>query len=90
MSKEKEQKNSQLKDKTITLRTIVVYNDDINTFEHVINCFMTILEHPYEQSLIETYTIHVDGKCGVKSGTYEELEPYALALLNQKLSIKIE
>ena len=90
MSKEKHQENSQTKDSVATLRTIVVYNDDVNTFDHVINCFMEILGHTYEESMIEAYTIDIDGKCDVKSGSYDELEPYALALLNQKISAKIE
>ena len=90
MSKEKYQEDSQVKDCVSTLRTIVVYNDDVNTFDHVINCFIKILEHTHEESMIEAYTIDIDGKCDVKSGSYEELEPYTLALLNQKLSAKIE
>jgi len=90
MSKEKYQEDSQVKERTTTLRTIVVYNDDVNTFEHVIECFMEILNHTFEESMIEAYTIDSEGKCDVKSGSYDELEPYALALLNQKLSAKIE
>ena len=90
MSKEKYQEDSQVKDKITTIRTIVVYNDDVNSFEHVINCFMTILEHTFEESMVEAYTIHNNGKCDVKSGSYDELEPYALALLNKQLSAKIE
>ena len=90
MGLEKHKEKSSTQDQVAMLKNIVVYNDDVNTFEHVIECFMTILGHDLERATKSAYTIHFKGKCDVKSGTYEELEPYALKLLNEKLSAKIE
>jgi len=90
MNKEQYQEETEIKEKTTTIKSIVVYNDDVNSFDHVIGCFMSILGHEQEKAVIEAYTIHFEGKCEVKSGSYKELEPYALSLLNQKLSCKIE
>ena len=90
MNKEQFQEDFEVKDKISLVKSIVVYNDDINTFEHVINCFISILELSEEDAIKYTLTVHYTGKCAVKSGSYKELEPYALALLDQKLSCKIE
>ena len=90
MGQEKHKEEGFVKDKFATLKSIVVYNDDVNSFDHVIGCFINILKHDMEKAMISTFTVHNEGKCDVKSGTYEELEPFALSLMNQKLSCKIE
>jgi len=90
MNKEQFESESQVKNKTSLVKNIVVYNDDVNSFEHVIECFITILELPEKDAIRFTLIVHYEGKCAVKSGSYKELEPYALSLMNQKLSCKIE
>ncbi|MEM9327181.1 MAG: ATP-dependent Clp protease adaptor ClpS [Bacteroidota bacterium] len=57
------------------LRDLVVYNDDINTFEHVTATLIKICKHDPEQAEQCTYIIHFKGKCAVKKGTYKELKP---------------
>jgi len=69
---------------------LVLYNDDVNTFDHVIFCLMNICKLealPAEQC---AFIVHYSGKCVVKSGTYEVLEPLCVALLEKGLSAKIE
>lgn len=70
--------------------TIVLYNDDINTFDHVINCLVKICEHEPLQAEQCAWIVHLNGKCSVKSGIYEEMEPICLQLMNKGLSVKIE
>lgn len=69
---------------------IVVYNDDHNTFDHVINCFVSILGHQVTQAEQCAYIIHTKGKCDVKHGSFEELRPYKNLLTEQGLSAVIE
>ena len=90
MEKEKYKEEGDVSEKIATLKQIVVYNDDVNSFEHVITCFIHILEIETEQAVRYTFTVDRVGKCAVKEGTYKELEPYALKLLDQGLSCKIE
>lgn len=68
---------------------IVVYNDDVNTFDHVIECLMYACDHDPIQAEQCTILIHYKGKCGVKSGAYEELEPSCSKLLEAGLSAEI-
>ncbi len=69
---------------------IVVYNDDVNTFEWVIECFMTVLGHTSEQSEQLAIIIHNNGKATVKSGPKKELLPKCEALQDRGLSAEIE
>ncbi len=68
---------------------IVVYNDEFNTFEWVIECFMAVLRHTHEQSEQLSLIIHFKGKATVKSGVKEELIPLCEALLDRGLSAEV-
>ncbi|MCR9252064.1 MAG: ATP-dependent Clp protease adaptor ClpS [bacterium] len=56
-------------------RDLIVYNDDFNTFEHVIQTLIKVCKHDAHQAEQCTYLIHYKGKCAVKKGIYEELKP---------------
>lgn len=56
-------------------RDLVVYNDDFNTFEHVIDTLIKVCRHNPQQAEQCTYIIHYKGKCTVKKGSYNELKP---------------
>ena len=68
---------------------IVVYNDDFNTFEWVIECFVAVLRHSHEQAEQLSLIIHFKGKATVKSGGKEELIPLCEALLERGLSAEV-
>ena len=68
---------------------IIVYNDDFNTFEWVIECFMAVLQHTHEQAEQLSMIIHFKGKATVKSGTKDELIPLCEALLERGLSAEV-
>lgn len=68
---------------------IVVYNDDFNTFEWVIECFMAVLKHSHEQAEQLSLIVHFKGKATVKSGGKEELMPLCEALLDRGLSAEV-
>jgi ATP-dependent Clp protease adaptor protein ClpS len=68
---------------------IVVYNDEFNTFEWVIECFMAVLKHSNEQAEQLSLIIHFKGKATVKSGSRDELVPLCEALLERGLSAEV-
>lgn len=70
-------------------KQIILYNDDVNTFEFVINSLIKICKHDAIQAEQCTYLVHYKGKCSVKKGTYEELEPMCTALLEKGLTAEI-
>lgn len=71
-------------------RSIIVFNDDFNTFDHVISTFIEILNHSAEQAEQCAWLIHHKGKCQVKSGSYEELEPKCTAILESGINAEIQ
>ncbi|MDZ4663415.1 MAG: ATP-dependent Clp protease adaptor ClpS [Bacteroidota bacterium] len=71
-------------------RSLVVYNDDFNTFDFVIESLMKYCGHEPEQAAQCTYLIHYKGQCAVKNGSYKQLKPVCEALLEKGLTAKIE
>ncbi len=69
---------------------IIVYNDDHNTFEWVIECFMQVLRYANEQAEQLALIIHNKGKATVKSGGKQELIPLCAALVDRGLSAEVE
>lgn len=68
---------------------IVLYNDDVNTFEHVIDTLMKVCRHTPEQAEQCSIIVHYNGKCTVKTGVYDELKPQCTQLLEAGLSAEI-
>ncbi|UXX78334.1 ATP-dependent Clp protease adaptor ClpS [Reichenbachiella carrageenanivorans] len=56
-------------------RTLVVFNDEVNSFDHVIETLVKVCKHERHQAEQCTYIIHFKGKCLVKKGTYDMLKP---------------
>ena len=69
---------------------LILYNDDVNTFDHVIDTLVKVCHHTFEQAEQCAIIVHFKGKCDVKSGSYTFLKPLCTALLNAGLSAEIE
>jgi len=81
-----EKKNEQLSDG----HSIVVYNDDVNTFEWVIESLIEVCNHDYLRATQCAWIIHLKGKCNVKNGEYVELELMTSELLRRNINAEIE
>ena len=68
---------------------LVVFNDDVNTFEHVINTLVKVCKHSIEQAEQCTLLIHYKGKCVVKHGSFTELRPMCEAILDAGINATI-
>lgn len=68
---------------------IVLYNDDVNTFDHVIETLIYACDHTAEQAEQCSIIVHYKGKCTVKTGDYEDLKPRCSKLLEAGLSAEI-
>lgn len=75
---------------TGTLAEILVFNDDVNTFDWVIQCLVDILDHTPEQAEQLSLLIHFKGKATVKTGPKPDLLPKKNALLDRGLSAVLE
>ncbi|WMJ73132.1 ATP-dependent Clp protease adaptor ClpS [Cytophagaceae bacterium ABcell3] len=68
---------------------LVVFNDDVNTFDHVIETLIKVCKHTREQAEQCTMIIHYKGKCSVKIGTFEELTPMRQGICDKGISAEI-
>jgi ATP-dependent Clp protease adaptor protein ClpS len=69
---------------------LVVWNDEVNTFEWVIETLMQICKHSYEQAEQCAYIIHFRGKYAVKHGSYENLKPMCDAITERGIGATVE
>lgn len=68
---------------------LVLHNDDVNTFDFVIECLMGICGHTLEQAEQCTILVHYKGRCVVKSGSIEVLKPMHQKLLSKGLTSEV-
>lgn len=71
-------------------KDLIVFNDDFNTFDHVIESLIKVCKHEVEQAEQCTWIIHFNGKCQVKRGEYAKLEPLCTALLERGITAEIQ
>lgn len=71
------------------VRDLMVYNDDFNTFDHVIDTLIKVCKHDVHQAEQCTYLIHYKGKCSVKKGGYEELKPMRESISSAGIKVAI-
>ena len=69
---------------------LVVFNDEVNTFDFVIESLIQVCQHDTLQAEQCTLIIHNNGKCSVKDGSYSKLRPMCEALLDRGLSATID
>jgi ATP-dependent Clp protease adaptor protein ClpS len=85
-------KKQQLKSSTSTSDTIankmelILFNDDINTFDYIIESLVEVCDHNLEQAEQCATIAHYKGKCGIKSGLLSELTPMNNELNNRGIS----
>lgn len=69
---------------------LVLYNDDFNTFEHVIESLIDVCHHTPEQAEQCALIVHHKGRYEVKSGSYKRLLPMKNSLIDRELTVTIE
>ena len=71
------------------LYKLVLFNDDVNTFDYVIDTLIEVCEHTPEQAEQCTIIIHFKGKCAVKNGSWEELVPMRNEICRRGISAEV-
>ena len=85
----REEKAVEVLEEDIDVKDLVVFNDDVNTFEHVIKTLIRVCKHTPEQAEQCTLLIHFKGKCAVKTGLFEELKPLKDSICEAGIDAKI-
>jgi ATP-dependent Clp protease adaptor protein ClpS len=90
MVEQKTQPRQNNEEKISTPCELVLHNDDFNTFDFVIKTLIEVCKHEPEQAEQCTLIVHFRGKCTVKTGPQDELEPMYKKLLECGLTATIE
>jgi ATP-dependent Clp protease adaptor protein ClpS len=88
-TREKTSEEVLLDEDVLKQNEIVLYNDDVNTFDHVIDTLIYACDHTPEQAEQCSIIVHYKGKCTVKTGPYDDLVPRCSMLLEAGLSAEI-
>jgi ATP-dependent Clp protease adaptor protein ClpS len=89
-TKEKTSYTSKTEEKLLGQKSLILYNDDHNTFDFVIETLIDVCEHDPMQAENCAMIAHFKGRCPVKSGTDKELLPYYTEMTNRKLTVEIK
>ena len=71
-------------------RMLVLHNDDVHTFDYVIDCLMEVCGHDEMQAEQCTWLVHFKGWCDILRGGYDRLLPYRRAMADKGLKVTID
>ncbi len=71
------------------VKDLMVFNDDVNTFDHVINTLIRVCKHSAEQAEQCAMIIHYKGKCSVKKGEFKFLKPMQEAICDAGIDARV-
>ena len=89
MVKEKIKPVGDQEEVTIDEKELILHNDDVNTFEYVIETLIEVCGHDPHQAEQCALTAHFNGKCGIKTGAFDILKPYYDEMTNRELTVTI-
>lgn len=90
MTTEKLQHSKKTKDQDQRLKDLILHNDDVNTFDFVIETLIEVCDHDPNQAEQCAMIAHYKGKCTVKSGTFHDLKPLQEEMIRRKLIVTIK
>lgn len=93
MSVETEQETFTLDEILASVKTsnrLILWNDEINTFDHVIECLIKHLQYTQSQAEQIAWKVHSEGKCTVLEGSLTEMEVYRKILKSEGLTVSVE
>ncbi len=90
MSQEQYQPNQESEEMLDENKSLVLFNDDFNTFDFVIDTLVDVCGHDQLQAEQCALIVHYKGKCAVKSGSHSELKPPFKEMSNRDLTVTID
>jgi ATP-dependent Clp protease adaptor protein ClpS len=81
---------SNTEEKEGELHSLILYNDEVNTFDFVIETLMDVCEHDFIQAENCAWIAHFKGKCAVKKGPFDDLKPRHDEMSNRTLTVEIK
>jgi len=70
-------------------KELILFNDEVNTFDYVIETLIEVCGHDPYQAEQCALTAHINGRCGIKSGSFDVLKPVYDEMTNRELTVSI-
>jgi ATP-dependent Clp protease adaptor protein ClpS len=90
MVKQKDNPLSIQQDSSMVQRGLILYNDNVNTFDFVIDSLIEVCNHEPEQAEQCAMIAHFKGKCNVKTGDLYEMKPMYDEMTLRGLTVSLE
>ena len=90
MVKQKDNPSPIQQDSTALQRALILHNDDIHTFDFVIDSLIEVCNHEHEQAEQCAMITHFKGKCNIKTGDYQEMKQMCNEMTLRGLTVSIE
>jgi len=71
-------------------RKLILFNDDVNTFDFIIISLIEICKFDHLQANNCAMIAHYKGKCCIKKGTFKELKPLHTAMAERQITTEIQ
>lgn len=81
---------SEISEEEEEIHSLILYNDEFNTFDFVIETLIDVCEHDHMQAESCAWITHYKGKCAVKKGPYDDLKPRYKEMSNRTLTVEIK
>lgn len=88
-TKEQSSVTPEIEGKEEVLKNLILYNDDYNTFDYIIESLIEVCEHDVLQAENCALIAHYKGKCHIKKGTIDDLRPKYVAMTNRQITVEI-
>jgi ATP-dependent Clp protease adaptor protein ClpS len=88
-SKEKTSVTPELSENLDSVRKLILFNDDYNSFDFIINSLIDVCKHDSRQAENCAIIAHYNGKCHIKNGDMAELRPIYVEMINRKITVEI-
>ncbi|NQU35937.1 MAG: ATP-dependent Clp protease adaptor ClpS [Bacteroidetes bacterium] len=88
-TKEKTSVTPDLYEKQETIRNLILFNDDYNTFDFIIDALVEVCKHSFEQAENCALIAHYNGKCQIKKGTMDIVRPIYVEMTNRQITVEI-
>lgn len=82
--------DAELKEKVDREHKLYLVNDDVNTFDHVVDSLVAICKHEPIQAEQCALLTHYKGVCEIKRGKYKDLIKMADGLMDRQLRIDLQ
>lgn len=88
-TKEKTSVDQEIVEDLVSIKNLILYNDDFNSFDFIIKSLVEVCGHDYNQAENCTIIAHYKGKCHIKKGTIDLLRPIYVEMTNRQITVEI-